>query len=394
MSGEVKQNTSVATGVIATAPSATESASNPLMTTNPESVGAEWHNTTSGQIFICSDNTDNLNTWIGQKGGRVAPARGVWMGGESDPLGKTDLIQYVTIPTLGNAATFGNCLYDVAYGGGCSNGSSDRGLLMGSASRESWPTYNKVIEYITISTPGNSTEFGDALQVNADQYRAEACSNGTNDRGVAGGGYSTNASPSAQQNNMYYVTISTTGNGTDFGDLQYRTTAQAWTSNGTLDRGIAWLGSKPYPVCNAEWKTISYFTISSPSNASSFGNSTWIGSEGCAMSNLTNDRGVNAGIFSDCSSAPYSYGHVNLIEYITISSTGNATDFGDMSGAGSGFKGTSSGTEERAVFGGGNLSGSWTDSILYLTINSLGNSADFGDLQSVRVPAGACSDAV
>ena len=61
MSGEVRQNTSVATGVIATAPSATESASNPLMTTNPEDVGAEWHNTTSGEIFICWDNTAGLN---------------------------------------------------------------------------------------------------------------------------------------------------------------------------------------------------------------------------------------------------------------------------------------------------------------------------------------------
>ena len=97
MSGEVKQNTSVATGVIATAPSATESASDPALDTNPESVGAEWHNTTSGQIFICSDNTDNLNTWIGQKGGRVAPARGVFFGGESDALGRTDVIQYITI---------------------------------------------------------------------------------------------------------------------------------------------------------------------------------------------------------------------------------------------------------------------------------------------------------
>ena len=52
MSGEVKQNTSVATGVIATAPSATQSASDPVYNTNPEDVGAEWHNTTSGEIFI------------------------------------------------------------------------------------------------------------------------------------------------------------------------------------------------------------------------------------------------------------------------------------------------------------------------------------------------------
>ena len=55
MSGEVKQNTSVATGVIATAPTATQSASNPVYNTNPEDAGAEWHNTTSGQMWLQID---------------------------------------------------------------------------------------------------------------------------------------------------------------------------------------------------------------------------------------------------------------------------------------------------------------------------------------------------
>ena len=82
MSGEVKQNTSVATGVIATAPSATESASDPAINTNPEDTGAEWHNTTSGQIFICRDNTAGLNVWVGQKGGVVHSTRGIFMGGQ------------------------------------------------------------------------------------------------------------------------------------------------------------------------------------------------------------------------------------------------------------------------------------------------------------------------
>ena len=150
--------------------------------------------------------------------------------------------------------------------------------------------------------------------------------------------------------------------------------------------------------CDSAWKGISYFTISSPGNAADFGDGTWIGSEGCAMSNLTNDRGVNAGLFSDCSSGGYSYGAVNNIEYITISSTGNATDFGDLSAAGYSYRGTSSGTSERGVFGGGNLgaqgSGVWQKRLDYITINSTGNSTEFGDLLTVRVPGAACSDAV
>ena len=393
MSGEVKQNTSVASGAIAVAPTATESASDPLITTNPEDVGAEWHNTTSGEIFICSDNTASLNKWIGQKGGRIFPARGIFFGGESDALGRTDTIQYITIPTTGNAASFGTLSEIGSYGGGCSNGTSDRGLFMGSAS---WLNDNNKIEYVTISTLGNSTDFGDAIQAASDQYRANATSNGTNDRGVAGGGYSSNASPSAQQNNMYYVTISSTGNGTDFGDLEYRTTAQAWTSNGTDERGIAWYGSKAITPCDNAWKGISYFTISTPANAVDFGDGTWIGSRACAMSNLTNDRGVCAGLFSDCSSGGYSYGAVNNIEYITISTTGNATNFGDMSGVGNGHRGVSSGTSERGVCGGGKFgssSGS-TDTLEYITISTPGNSADFGDLTSARNPGAACSDAV
>ena len=49
MSGEVKQNASVASGAIGAAATSTQSASDPTNTTNPEDVGAEWHNTTSGE---------------------------------------------------------------------------------------------------------------------------------------------------------------------------------------------------------------------------------------------------------------------------------------------------------------------------------------------------------
>ena len=95
MSGEVKQNTSVASGAIATAPTATESASDPTYNVNPADTGAEWHNTTSGQIFICTDNTANENIWIGQKGGSGswAPSRGI-LGGGDEAGGVDDIMDY------------------------------------------------------------------------------------------------------------------------------------------------------------------------------------------------------------------------------------------------------------------------------------------------------------
>ena len=85
-------------------------------------------------------------------------------------------------------------------------------------------SYENTIDYVTISSPGNATDFGD-LTV-ARRYLA-ATSNGTNDRGIFGGGYD----GSARVNTIDYVTISTPGNATDFGDLIVARNALAATSN-------------------------------------------------------------------------------------------------------------------------------------------------------------------
>lgn len=45
---------------------------NPLVTTNA-TLGASWRNTTSGEIFICTDNTTDENAWIGQLGTEINP---------------------------------------------------------------------------------------------------------------------------------------------------------------------------------------------------------------------------------------------------------------------------------------------------------------------------------
>ena len=69
---------------------------------------------------------------------------------------------------------------------------------------------------------------------------------------------------------------------------------------------------------------------------------------------------------------------VNTIEYITIASAGNATDFGDLTVAreyGMAAAGTTYG-----VFAGGQTSGGKTDTMDYITIASTGNASDFGDL--------------
>jgi hypothetical protein len=70
---------------------------------------------------------------------------------------------------------------------------------------------------------------------------------------------------------------------------------------------------------------------------------------------------------------------------VTIASTGNATDFGDLISAFGGCAGCSSAT--RGLVGGGGPS----NVIQYVTIASTGNATDFGDLVVSTEVLGACS---
>jgi hypothetical protein len=79
-----------------------------------------------------------------------------------------------------------------------------------------------------------------------------------------------------------------------------------------------------------------------------------------------------------------------VIDFVTIASAGNSTDFGDLTILNSSLGATSS--LLRGVFGGG-FPGSLVNVIDYVTIASTGNATDFGDLTVARSSLGACSNA-
>ena len=87
-------------------------------------------------------------------------------------------------------------------------------------------------------------------------------------------------------------------------------------------------------------------------------------------------------------------GEVKNIDYITIASTGNATDFGDTRFANSGihFTNAAASNSTRGVFGGGTTPSAQVD-IMYVTIASTGNASDFGDLTSTKYQGAGASDA-
>jgi hypothetical protein len=79
----------------------------------------------------------------------------------------------------------------------------------------------------------------------------------------------------------------------------------------------------------------------------------------------------------------------NVIEYVTISSTGNALDFGDLTVARNEIGACASST--RGLFGSG-YDGSRSNVIDYITISSTGNALDFGDLTAGRSSASSLSN--
>jgi hypothetical protein len=231
------------------------------------------------------------------------------------------------------------------------------------------PAGSNVIQYVTISTTGNSLDFGDLSTSNVQQIAS--CASST--RGIFAGGA---LSPGARTNTIEFVTISITGNFTDFGDLTVAKDFFAGCSNST--RGIFAGGFSPTPAPATTFNIIDYITVASTGNAVNFGSLTTVRQEVHSCSNST--RGIIAGGYT----AP---SYVNIIEFITISTLGNSTDFGDLSTIRG--SGASCSNSTRGIFAGGyNPNG---DKIDFITIATLGNSTSFGTLTTPRNNLSACS---
>ena len=124
------------------------------------------------------------------------------------------------------------------------------------------------------------------------------------------------------------------------------------------------------------FNSLEYITISTLGNAADFGDSTITAAYRNACGNAV--RGVIAGGY-------HSPGHFDTIDYITISTLGNAIDFGNLLDARAAVSAMSSST--RAVFAGGN-NPSRQRVIQFHEIMSTGNTVDFGDLEMNVANAG------
>ena len=197
-------------------------------------------------------------------------------------------------------------------------------------------------------------------------------------RGIWCGGYA----PGGSTNEVRYINVSSTGDTQDFGDLSSG-------ANSGFGSGQAASSTRALFMSGGGKFHIDFVTIASKGDTTDFGNST-IGSGiySAALSNST--RGIQAGGWGP--------GGVNdpssdVIEYVTIASTGGAVDFGDLSTNVNRHGGAASPT--RGIFFGGRTSGptGTIDDIQFITTATLGDAQVFGELTSIRDTLGSCSNA-
>jgi len=292
--------------------------------------------------------------------------RGLIFGGYSpSPAAHVNTIQFINIQSFGNAQDFGDLTSIRSQLGAVS--SKTRAISCGGGN-DTPADYSNVntCEFVTIATTSNTTDFGD-LTVSRTPYKAS--SNDT--RGIIFGGY---AHPS-NLNTIDFITMATAGNATDFGDEI--DTNRAGGSCSSTTRGIV-AGGFPYT------NRISFVEFATTGNSQDFGdllNSVY-GTAGVS----NNTRGVFGGGGNSPNAAA-----INVIQFITMASTGDATDFGDLNTTEKvGSKGNSNSI--RGIFSGGYDGATFVNSISAITIATTGDAVDFGDISGTLRFASGTSD--
>lgn len=304
---------------------------------------------------------------------------GVFMGG-MDAGTKYNNIDYITISSAADATDFGDLLIDrrAADSIVANSTAGDRAVSLGGLKDDNQPT--NAIDFITVSSPGNASDFGDITLALSVQSGVD---NGSNDIGLSVGGINAAIQTISLIN---YINISSEGNAATWGaSMLLAKGRSAGCSNKTNERAL--IGGGWTQSGDLYRDEIEYLTISTPATGISVGNLVeGINGLLSGTSNGINDRGIWFGGYAPTASK-------NVIQYSTITSLADSTDFGDLSTTIRASGGCSNGPNERAVTGGGYTGSVYLNSMEYVTISSLGNSGIFGDITLTRRSAGGASNA-
>ena len=300
--------------------------------------------------------------------------RGIIAGGAeslSSPYTISDRMQYITISTTGNSIDFGNLSIARYYVRGTA--SSTRGIFAGGTVPGA---VTNTIDYVTIASNGGASDFGD-MSINRNGIAVF----GNQTRGILAGGYTTPTN--TQTSIIEFVNIANVATTSDFGTLSEKREIMAGFASPT--RGIIAGGAQGATVTNLT-ADIQFVTLATGGDSQRFGELRRLRYRLPGASNST--RGLTFG-----GRYPGQTG-IDEIDFITIATEGNAQDFGDLRVA-LHESGALASSTRGINFGGETApnSGALLNVIEYVQISTGGDAADFGDLASVvgDDPAG-CSD--
>ena len=284
----------------------------------------------------------------------------------SNPNDTFNNVDAITVETQGNSIDFNNLTGN--FTGMANFGDTTRAVAAGGIGPRAYApgsTTNQ-IQFCTFASTGDYADSGGDL-TRSNMFMG--CFNNKVRGVICGGSY-------PYDDTMDYVTIQTLGNAVDYGDLPAKAGYAAGLSSST--RGFIIGGIRVSAPDTADYNTITVHTTSSTGDGTDFGDLSTTRYEMASGSNAT--RGIVAG--------GYGPNYTNIIQFITMATTGDASDFGDLTG----FNGTGKGgaaSPVRFVLGGGyGTSPHFMNTIEFVQIATTGNSKDFGDLQGFgrRIP--------
>ena len=330
-------------------PGVTNSASDPTVSTNPSAIGAAFLNTTSGELYCCTDATAGSNVWInvgsgegslGKAFGGNGPGTisGFNMGGQASTNFNT--IDRISLTTDGNATDVANLSASIRAGAG--NSSATHGYNAGGHNNSANVA---TIDKFTFATSSDASAIGNLTSVN---YRPSSSSSVTD-------GYITGNAASAN-NVIQRFSFSTDGNATNVGTLL----AVAGYVSGQSSNTHGYTSCAGVPALS---NVIQKWSYSSDTTAVDHGDLTHTMSAAAGMSSST-DGFTAAG--------DHASGQYNIINKFSFSSAGNATDHGDLTAANSAPGGVSS-TTHGYVSGGYPIANARIDKFAYTSNTTASN---------------------
>jgi len=232
------------------------------------------------------------------------------------------------------------------------------------------PSRSTNMDFLTIPTRGNTTDFGDLPFANAGMTCGIQASN---TRGFTCGG---EAPVGDSHNYIVKYEFSSTGSAVDHANLTFTSKNGGGYSNAT--RAIQHRG---YGAPSITHDDVCAFTMASSGNAFTFSDIIASGQYG-GGGQASPTRGVISIALSSS----------NSLEFCTISTTGAFQDFGDMTTTKNGIRSGTGGSSTRGVFMGGG--DDYITTCSFITFATTGNSTEFGDLTTGKSYSNAVSDRI